>query len=153
VQVCLYPLDPSCSKTLPFLRGGRNEKWAENSTMDGNLDNRFGALFELRRLQWPKYEGMADAQHFNQGIAGFFDNILLPNYSLFREDMRIRSGNVVRVVERRTSESKLTLLDGDLPDGVDTFIIVSFDSQRTGQQPNITELTAIRKFLEDPDSS
>jgi hypothetical protein len=121
--------------------------------MDGNLDNRFGALFELRRLQWPKYEGMADAQHFNQGIAGFFDNILLPNYSLFREDMRIRSGNVVRVVERRTSESKLTLLDGDLPDGVDTFIIVSFDSQRTGQQPNITELTAIRKFLEDPDSS
>jgi hypothetical protein len=116
----------------------------------GNLDNRFGALFELRRLQWPKYEALADAGHFNQGIAGFFDNILLRNYSLFREDMRIRSGNVVRVVERRTSEGKVTLLDGDLLDGVDILIIVSFDSQRTGQHPNDTELTMIRKFLGDP---
>ena len=102
----------------------------------GILDNRFGALFELRRLQWPKYEVLADAEHFNQGIAGFFDNILLQNYALFREDMRAHSGNVVRIVERCTSEGNVTLLDGDFLDGVDILIIVSFDSQRTGQHPN-----------------
>jgi len=116
----------------------------------GILDNRFGALFELRRLQWPKYEFLADAERFNQGIAGFFDNILLQNYSLFREDMRIRTGNAVRIVERRTSEGKVTLLDGDFLDRVDVLIIVSFDSQRTGQHPNESELTSIRKFLDDP---
>jgi hypothetical protein len=116
----------------------------------GNLDNRFGALFELRRLQWPKYEKLADTEHFNQGISGFFDNILLQNYSLFREDMRIRSGNAVRLVERRTSEGRETLLDGDFLDGVDILIIVSFDSQRTDQHPNESELTAVRKFLDDP---
>src|ERR1700733_1918846 len=116
----------------------------------GNLDNRFGALFELRRLQWPKYEGLADIERFNQGIAGFFDHILLQNYSQFREDMRIRSNNAVRMVERCTSEGKVTLLDGDFLDGVHILIIVSFDSQRTDQHPNESELAAIRKFLDDP---
>jgi hypothetical protein len=116
----------------------------------GNLDNRFGALFELRRLQWPKYENLADAEHFNQGIAGFLDNILLQNYSLFRDDMRIRSGNAVRLVERCTTGGKVTLLDSGLLDGVDIVIIVSFDSQRTDQRPDESELAAIRKFIDDP---
>jgi hypothetical protein len=115
----------------------------------GNLNNRFGALFELRRLQWPKYEALADIQRFNQGIAGFCDNILLQNYSLFREEMRIRSGNVVRLVERCASDGKVTFLDSDLL-GVDILIIVSFDSQRTGQRPNESELAAVRKFLDNP---
>jgi hypothetical protein len=116
----------------------------------GNLNNRFGALFELRRLQWPKYENLAENAQFNQGIAGFLDNVLLQNYSVFREDMRIRTGNAVRIIERCTSEGKVTLLDGDFLDSVDILIIVSFDSQRTGQHPNESELAAIRKFLDDP---
>jgi hypothetical protein len=116
----------------------------------GKLDNRFGALFELRRLQWPRYEALADNEHFNQGIAGFLENILLQNYSTFREDMRIRSGNAVPVVERRTAEGKVTLLDAELLDSVDILIIVSFDTQCTGQHPSENELAAIRKFLDDP---
>jgi hypothetical protein len=122
----------------------------EESAPLGNLHNRFGALFELRRLQWPKYEDLANSERFHQGIAGFFDNILLQNYSLFREDMQIRPGNVVRIVERCSSEGKVTLLDRDFLDRVDILIIVSFDSQRTGQHPTESELTAIRKFLDDP---
>ena len=116
----------------------------------GDLNNRFGALFELRRLQWPKYEDFANIEHFNQGIAGFFDNVLMQNYFLFREDMRVRSGNVVRIVERCASDGKVTLLDGDILECIDILIIVSFDSQRTGQYPDESELTAIRKFLDDP---
>src|ERR1700679_727473 len=99
----------------------------------GDLNNRFGALFELRRLLWPKFERLADTQHFDQGIAGFLDNVLLQNYSLFREDMRIRSGNAVRLVERRSSDGKVVLLDGDCLENVDILIIISFDSQRTDQ--------------------
>jgi hypothetical protein len=110
----------------------------------GKLDNRFGALFELRRLQWPKYENLADSGHFNQGIAGFFDNIFLANYSLFREDMRIRSGNAVRCVERCTSAGKMTPIDGDLLGGTDILIVVSFDSQRTDQFPRLCQVAASR---------
>jgi hypothetical protein len=116
----------------------------------GGLNNRFGALFELRRLQWPKFEDFADAERFNQGIAGFFDNVLLQNYFLFREDMRVRSGNVVRIVERCTSDGKVTLLDGEVLDGIDILIIVSFDSQRTEQRPSGSELKALRNFVNDP---
>ena len=116
----------------------------------GDLNDRFGALFELRRILWPKFEHLADIQRFNQGIGGFLDHVLLQNYSLFREDVRIRSGNAVRLIERCASDGKSTLLDGDALDGVDILIIVSFDSQRTGQHPNESELTSIRKFLDDP---
>ena len=116
----------------------------------GDLNNRFGALFELRRLQWPKFEDFSDAANFDQGIAGFFDNVLLQNYFLFREDMRVRSGNVVRIVERCTSDGKVTPLDGEILDRVDVLIIVSFDSQRTGQHPSESELAALRKFVDDP---
>jgi hypothetical protein len=116
----------------------------------GILDNRFGALFELRRLHWPKFEALADMERFNQGIAGFLDNILLQNYSLFREDMRVRTGNAVRIIERCTSQGKVMLLDGDFLDNVDILIIVSFDSQRTDQRPGESELAAVRKFLDDP---
>jgi hypothetical protein len=116
----------------------------------GNLNNRFGALFELRRLGWPKLEALADIEHFNQGIAGFLDHVLLHNYSLFREDMRIRSGNAVRVVERCSSDGDVMLLDGDFLGSVDTLIIVSFDSQRTGQHPSDSEVAAVRRFLDNP---
>jgi hypothetical protein len=93
---------------------------------------------------------LADIEHFDQGIAGFLDNVLLQNYSLFREDMRIRGGNAVRIVERRTSDGKVTLLDSDFLDSVDILIIVSFDSQRTDQHSSESELAAVRKFLDDP---
>jgi hypothetical protein len=116
----------------------------------GNLNNRFGALFELRRLQWPKFEDLADIAHFDQGIAGFLDNVLLQNYPLFREDMRKRTGNVVRTVERCTSEGTVTLLDDECLGGVDILIVASFDSQGTGQHPHESELAAIRRFIGDP---
>ena len=116
----------------------------------GNLNNRFGALFELRRLLWPTFEGLADIERFDQGIAGFLDNVLLQNYALFREDMRIFSGNAVRLVERRSSDGKVVLLDGDCLENVDILIIVSFDSQRTDQHPGERELAAVRRFLDDP---
>jgi hypothetical protein len=116
----------------------------------GNLNNRFGALFELRRLLWPKCEDLADIRHFNQGIAGFLDNVLLQNYSFFCEEMRIRSGNVVRIVERCSSDGEVTLLEGGLLDNVDILIVLSFDSQRSGQHPGESELASVRKFLDDP---
>jgi hypothetical protein len=61
-----------------------------------------------------------------------------------------RGGRSSWRVERCTSDGKITFLDGDCLDSVDIVIIVSFDSQRTGQHPNESELLALRRFLDDP---
>jgi hypothetical protein len=41
----------------------------------GVLEDRFPALFELRRLFWPRFEEFADPAKFDQSIGGFLDNI------------------------------------------------------------------------------
>jgi hypothetical protein len=61
-----------------------------------------------------------------------------------------RGGRSSWRAERCTSDGKITFLDGDCLDSVDIVIIVSFDSQRTGQHPTESELLAIRRFLDDP---
>ncbi|MEI9985522.1 MAG: hypothetical protein WDN69_21425 [Aliidongia sp.] len=55
----------------------------ETSAPLGRLENRFPALFELRRLFWPHYEKFADPVQFDQGIGGFLDNIQRANFVRF----------------------------------------------------------------------
>jgi len=43
-------------------------------------------------------------------------------------------------------------LDGALMDEIDTLIIISFDSQRTGQAATEAEISAARAFLSRPDA-
>jgi hypothetical protein len=43
------------------------------------IDDRFPALFELRRIFYPRFEGMSDPECIEQGIAGFLDHIQKPN--------------------------------------------------------------------------
>jgi hypothetical protein len=116
----------------------------------GILENRFPALFELRRLFWPRYEQFADPVAFDQGVDGFLDHIQLTNFTLFAELAESWSGNRVRRAERRT-ETGLCALGSDFLDGVDTLIVISFDSSRTKQQASEAELAAIRSFLDHPD--
>jgi hypothetical protein len=44
----------------------------------------------------------------------------------------------------------MTPLDGAL-DGVDSVVVISFDSLRTGQAASPAEVEAVRRFLDDPD--
>jgi hypothetical protein len=115
----------------------------------GILDNRFPALFELRRLFWPRLEKFADPAKFDQGVGGFLDNIQLANFKLFAELAGSWTGNTVRLVER-TTETGSCKLDADFLLGVDTLLIISFDSSRTQQQPTDEEIGAIRSFLSNP---
>ena len=43
----------------------------------GILEDRFPALFELRRLRWPQLEQFADPVKFDQGVGGSLDNFQL----------------------------------------------------------------------------
>ena len=116
----------------------------------GVLEDRFPALFELRRLFWPRFEQFADAAKFDQGVGGFLDNIQLPNFAHFAELVASWTGNAVRRAERRT-DAGLHALDAEFLTGVDTLVVISFDSSRTDQQASDAEIGAIRSFLDDPD--
>jgi hypothetical protein len=116
----------------------------------GILEGRFPALFELRRLFWPRFEQFADPAKFDQGVGGFLDNIQLANFKRFADLAAEWTGNPVRRAERRT-DAGLCPLDGAFLAGVDTLVIISFDSSRTEQQASAAEIGAIRSFLDDPD--
>ena len=116
----------------------------------GVLENRFPALFEVRRMFWPRFEQFADPAKFDQGVGGFLDNIQLTNFQMFADLAASWTGNPVRRAERRT-DAGLHPLDAEFLAGVDTLVIISFDSSRTGQQANEAEIGAIRSFLDDPD--
>src|SRR5271167_4939741 len=78
----------------------------------------------------PRLEQFADPADYDQGIEGFLDNIQLANFKLFAELTASWTGNPVRFAERGT-EAGPRALDAEFLSGVDTLIIMSFDSSRT----------------------
>ena len=114
------------------------------------IDDRFPAVFELRRLFYPKFEPLSDRSHVDQGIAGFLDHIQKPNFQVFAEQTEALTGHPVIQIERITDDGAMTPLNGAL-DGVDSIVVISFDSLRSDQAATAAEIDAIRHFLDNPD--
>jgi hypothetical protein len=114
------------------------------------IDDRFPAVFELRRLFYPKFEELSDPGEVNQGIAGFLDHIQKPNFHAFVEQTVALTGQQVIQSERITDGGAITPLDAVI-DGVDSIVIISFDSFRTDQAATTAEIQAIQRFLASPD--
>jgi hypothetical protein len=114
------------------------------------IDDRFPAIFELRRLFYPKFEQFSDPDKIDQGIAGFLDHIQKPNFQMFAEQAEALTGRKVIQVERINDDGAMTPLDGVL-EGVDSIVVISFDSLRTEQAASPAEVEAIRNFLNNPD--
>src|ERR1700684_3661950 len=85
----------------------------------GILNNRFPALFELRRLFWPRFEQFADPLKFDQGVGGFLDHIQLENFRHFAALAASWTGHPVRQAERRSNAGSCPL-DSAFLAGVDT---------------------------------
>jgi hypothetical protein len=115
------------------------------------IEDRFPAVFELRRLFYPKFENLTGRGDVDQGIGGFLDHIQKPNFAVFAELAEALTGNPVIQVERVSDNGVTTLLDDALIAGADTIVVISFDSFRTSQTATATEVGAIRRFLDDPD--
>jgi hypothetical protein len=115
------------------------------------IDDRSPAIFELRRLFYPKFEELADAERVDQGIGGFLDHVQKINFSEFMELARAQTGRPVRQAERVADDGRIMLLDETLLAGVDTVIVISFDSLRTNQAATSSEVRAVQHFLADPD--
>jgi hypothetical protein len=114
------------------------------------LDDRFPALFEVRRLFWPSYEALGNAAISEQGIASFIDQIFLPNYRLFAQLTESWTQQPVRVLHRRSNAAPVWL-DRELLGECDTLIIISFDTRHSGQEVTPAETAAVREFLAHPD--
>jgi hypothetical protein len=114
------------------------------------IDDRFPAVFELRRLFYPKFEELSDPAKFDQGIGGFLDHVQKPNFQAFAKQAETQTGQPVVQVERITADGAATPLDSVLA-GIDTIVVISFDSFRTDQAATAQEVLAVRNFLDDPD--
>ena len=126
------------------------DRTAETTAPPGDLDNRFPALFEVRRLFWPAYESLAHTAG-GQGIDGFLEAIFLQNFARFGEQAAALTGRPPRQIQRRWAEGEAPL-DAALLDKIDTLIVISFDSQRTGQGATEAEISAVRAFLARPET-
>ncbi len=115
------------------------------------IENRFPALFESRRMGYPKFEELSDPSRFDQGIAGFLDHIMKHNFTAFIELARTLTGHPVVEIERVADDGERTGLDRILPGDADTLIVISFDSFRTGEEATGAEIEALRNFLAQPD--
>lgn len=115
------------------------------------IENRFPTLFESRRLGYPRYVELSDPSRFEQSVAGFLDHIMMRNFSAFVELASVWSSAAVVQVERVDDNGHLTALDAGMLEHIDTLIVISFDSLRTGQTAHDTEVNAVRQFLAHPD--
>ena len=104
------------------------EQVAAGDALGTEGESGYAAVFELRRLFYPKFEGLADRDHVDQGIAGFLDHIQKPNFVAFVEQAKALTGNPVTQVERVGDDGIETQLDEALVAGVDTIVIISFNS-------------------------
>lgn len=115
------------------------------------IENRFPTLFESRRMAFPRFAELSEPAKFDQGIAGFLDHIMKRNFTGFVEMAEKLTGQPVTQIERVADDGGLISLNDAVLKGVDTVIVISFDSLVTSQQAQSTELASVRAFLEDPD--
>jgi hypothetical protein len=114
-------------------------------------ENRFPTLYESRRLGYPRFQEFSDPARFDQSVAGFLDHIMKANFTAFAEQAALVTGHRAIEVERVGDAAVTMPLDQAILDRIDTLIIISFDSLRTGQAISSAELAAVRSFLDEPD--
>jgi hypothetical protein len=115
------------------------------------IEDRFPALFESRRMGFPRFHEYADPVEFDQSIAGFLDHIMKANFTAFIELATALTGQAVTAIERVADDGTITPLHASALEGVDTLIVISFDSLRTAQEATGAEIDALKTFLAQPD--
>ena len=114
------------------------------------IENRFPALFEARRIRYPRFAEFADPARYDQGIGGFLDHFQRATFVAFTEFAATLIGTPVTEVERADTDGVQIPITGELLSDVGTLVVISLDSIRTGQQASEDEIAALREFLDVP---
>jgi hypothetical protein len=114
------------------------------------IENRFSTLYEERRMLYPRLAEFADPARYDQGIGGFLDHFQLPNFVAFAELAATLVGVPVIEIERADAHGVQVPITGELLADIDTFVVISLDSIRTGQEASDDEIAALREFLDVP---
>jgi hypothetical protein len=118
-----------------------------------DIDDRFPAIFELRRIFFPTFEGLSDPAKVDQGIAGFLDHVQKPNFTAFIEQAEKQTGHGVMQIERVMDDGTSTLLDDAVLTGIDTIVVISFDSFRTAQTASASKCRRFADSSVNPTTS
>jgi hypothetical protein len=111
------------------------------------LDNRFSAMWEVRRVGWPTFEWAADPQTYMQGIDGTLE-LFFRDWELFQSIVAEVTGHSVPLIQRVDHAGYRHPLDERILGDVDTLLVFSLDHQCTQQQATQDEIEAVRTFLE-----
>lgn len=112
------------------------------------LDNRFSTMTEVRRVEWPHWEGpeWADPMSFQQGIAGALE-LFFRAWVPFQEVIREETGHAVPVYQRVDQAGYRLPLDERVLADTDTLFVFGLDHNVTGQEAAPAEIEAVREFL------
>lgn len=111
------------------------------------LNNRFPALYELRRTAWPMLRNLNGGE---QGIAGFLDRVVLEDFAMFINTIRSETSVDPTIIASRELDGTGHSISEAVATNAHTLIVVSLDHFDTKQAPTAEDLNAIRAFLTKP---
>lgn len=135
---------------MPGWRVAICNAWSRPDEIGAPLDvieSRFPALFENRRMLYPRFEELSDPSRFDQGIAGFLDHIMKQNFAELVRLGEAVTGHPVVEVERVGYGGRHIPLLADSLEGIDTLIVISFDSLRSHQRASPVEIESVHSLL------
>ncbi|MFP2926581.1 hypothetical protein ACLESO_15430 [Pyxidicoccus sp. 3LG] len=112
------------------------------------MDNRFSTMTEVRRAEWPRWEGREWAHPglFQQGIAGGLE-LFFRSWTRFQRIVEELTGHVVPVCQRVDQAGYRLPLDERVLADTDTLLVFGLDHTVTEQTAEPAELEAVRQFL------
>ena len=112
------------------------------------LDNRFSTMTEVRRVEWPFWEGpeWSDPTMFQQGIAGALE-LFFRAWMPFQQLAEEVTGNLVPVFQRVDQAGYRLPLDERVLDDADTLLVFGLDHLLTEQEASSEEIDAVRRWL------
>jgi hypothetical protein len=112
------------------------------------LDNRYSTMTEVRRVEWPNWEGpeWSDPMMFQQGIAGALE-LFFRAWMPFQQLVHEVTGHVVPVFQRVDQAGYHLPLDERVLADVDTLFVFGLDHILTEQEASPHEIEAVREWL------
>jgi hypothetical protein len=120
---------------------------AESGRELRELDNRFSTMFEVRRVQWPRWEWAGDQRTYEQGIAGSLE-LFFRSWMPFQILAGEVTGHRVPVFQRIDQAGYFLPMDERVLGDADTLLVFSLDHMITDQRAAPEEIEAARRFLE-----